>query len=110
MKRHNFAATASLLSGIGTVLLMLIGFCLGVLPFVQTFALLLLPIQLATATVAVGAGIVGYRAAGRAGGAGLGAAFGGLGIGVAWFVLQGLLWGFAAMMYGAAAGAAWLLG
>jgi hypothetical protein len=92
-RRRNLPAVVSMTSGLATVGMVLVGFCAGLLPFGVTLALVTLPVQLVTASAALGFGVAGYRAAGRRGGAGNAAALGGLGIGAAWYALQIAGWG-----------------
>ncbi|MEZ4237324.1 MAG: hypothetical protein R3F59_14470 [Myxococcota bacterium] len=102
----NLPALTSMLAGLATVALMLASFCAGTLPVIGgQLALALLALQVLTAGAAFGLGLVGYRLAGRRGGAGTGGAMGGLGIAVTWGVLQAVGWG----AFGVVQGLRWLL-
>ena len=93
MQQSNTPATVSLVSGIGAVLLMFVGYCGGIVPIVGPLvAFVLMPVEWLLAFVGILSGIVGYRTAAVLDGTGRGSAVAGVALSVVFMALQALLW------------------
>jgi hypothetical protein len=101
-QQSNVAATVSLASGIATVVLTVVTFCLGFVPIVSMCNLLIWPLTWLTALVALISGVVGWCTAGLMEGTGKGASIAGIGISLGYFALQIVMFVLVLMMGGLA--------
>lgn len=98
--RSNVVATVSLVCSILLLVCYFAGMCLGFIPFLGIFALILMPIDWLLAIVGLITGIVGYRMSTTMNGAGavpgiVGALISGL-----WLLFQIMLFGLVFLMIG----------
>lgn len=92
--QSNRPAMVSLGAGVGTVALVMVGFCLGGLPILSLLNLLVYPLQLLTAFTAILSGMVGFRTSAALYGVGRGASMTGIAIGGGVMILRAVAWLF----------------
>lgn len=87
MEEKNTLANVAIGAGAGVWVLFVIQGCLGCIPIVNMFAMLLFPVVGIASVVAIVCGFLGMRRANELGGLGKGQAIGGLVLGVAYWLL-----------------------
>ena len=103
----NSLGTAALGTGIGVIVVQILMFCTGLIPFVNLVNFLLLPLVLILDVVAIVTGVMGMKKAKELNGLGKGPSIAGLAIGVVHLLLivglvvVGLLAGGVAFLAGA---------
>jgi len=106
----NSKATVALGAGIAVVVLQIVAFCMGMIPFVNFLVLLVLPVIFIADITAIVAGVLGLKEAGPLGGVGKGPAIVGIVIGAGHLLLVvaglgiGLLVGGLSLVMGALGG------